>query len=736
MLKRKITSVIVFALAILGAQAQNLSYQNTMTPTQLVNDILIGQGVTATNVTFNNSAANAGVVQQAARGFTATNFPFTNGVYLRTQGAASVAGDPQLNGIANGNVTNGAILEFDFVATGNLLSFRYIFASSEYTSFTCSGFNDAFGFFISGPGITGTANLATVPGTNVPVSINTVNSGTPSAGNPGPCAAADPNWQANSIYFTTQYGTFTGEGYNGSTVAMTAISNLICGETYHIKLAVANVLDQALNSGVYLEGGSFTVDPVEFGFNTVTNDNIMLEGCQQFAELIFTRSGCQNNNVPLTAYLDFAGTATNGVDYALLGDSVYFAPGVDTIIWIINPFEDGITEGQETIDMTITSYVMNDTLVSTATFYINDRPFVDVNGTDLTYVCLQDTATVSAVGANGVEPYSYAWDTGDSTQSILGQLNGNGVYPFIVTMTDACGYQDVDTVYVTMNQTLAIDTMYQFPATACNPDGAVSGVAVGFTGVPDYNWTGPGPNTTNGIDATVFQGLTSGWYYFTVTDNVCSVNDSIFVEQSNAPVAQTTPSIVGGCSPLTVTFTNESQNATSYKWIFQGGQEINTTELTSQTQVFTAPTNVQLIAFQGQCSDTADVFINIAECGCTDPLALNYNPLATFNDGSCLYPTPSAQAGNVFTPDGDGTNDSFTLIDVKNAATVNLIILNRWGNVMFDKTEVGQSPSWDGKDQNGNQVPEGVYFYKYVVTGVNGDSVDGHGFVQVLRKTN
>lgn len=734
MLKRKITSLIVLALVVFGSHAQNFTYQNTLTPTQLVNDILVGQGVIATNVTFNNSPANAGVIQTAARGFTATNFPFTNGVYLRTQGAGSVAGDPQLNAIASGNVTNGAILEFDFVATGNLLSFRYVFASSEYTGYTCSSFNDAFGFFLSGPGITGAQNLAVVPGTSVPVTINTVNSGSPSGGNPGPCAAADPNWQANSIYFTTQYGTFTNESYNGSTVAMTAISNLICGETYHIKLAVANVSDQALNSGVYLEGGSFTVDPVEFGFNTITTDNTMLEGCEQFAELIFTRSGCQDNNIPLTAFLNFAGTATNGVDYNLLADSVYFAPGVDTIIWTINPFEDGITEGQESIDMTITSYVLNDTLVSTATFYINDRPIVDVTGTDLSYVCLQDTATVTAIGADGVEPYSYAWDTGDSTQSSLVDLNGNGVYQYIVTMTDACGYQDKDTVYVTMNQTLAIDTMYQFPATACNPDGAVSGVAVGFTGVPDYNWSGPGPNSPNGIDATVFQGLTSGWYYFTVTDNVCSVNDSIFVEQSNAPVAETTPSIVGGCSPLQVTFTNESQNANSYKWIFQVGQEVNTTELTNQTQTFTETTLVRLIAFQGQCSDTAEVLINIAVCGCTDPLALNYNPQATFNDGSCLYPTPSAEAGNVFTPDGDGINESFTLINVQNAATVNMVILNRWGNVMFDKTEIGQSPSWNGKDQNGNNVPEGVYFYKYLVTGVNGDTVDGHGFVQVLRK--
>jgi hypothetical protein len=249
--------------------------------------------------------------------------------------------------------------------------------------------------YVPSNGITGNQNLAVVPGGTIPVSINTVNSGSPSGGNATPCFNADPNWQSNSIYFTTSFGNFSGQGYNGATIAMTALSNLICGETYHIKLAVCNVADQALNSGVYLEGGSFTVDPVEFGFTTITDDNIMLEGCNQFSELIFTRGGCQDNNVALTAYLDFAGTAINGVDYNLLPDSVYFAPGVDTIIWTINPFEDGLTEGQETIDLTVTSFVMGESVVSTATFFINDRPIVDVTGTDLTFVCLQDTTTVS-----------------------------------------------------------------------------------------------------------------------------------------------------------------------------------------------------------------------------------------------------------------------------------------------------------------------------------------------------
>src|SRR5690606_1780277 len=99
------------------------------------------------------------------------------------------------------------ILEFDFVPNGDSLMFRYVFASKEYPGYTCSSFNDAFGFFISGPGINGpfsnnAINIALIPGTDVPVAINTLNSGTPSGGNlASTCFNANPDWVEHSMYF-------------------------------------------------------------------------------------------------------------------------------------------------------------------------------------------------------------------------------------------------------------------------------------------------------------------------------------------------------------------------------------------------------------------------------------------------------------------------------------------------------------------------------------------------------
>lgn len=737
-----ILSLVCLLLICFGSQAQMITNQNTLTPTQLVNTVLVGQGVVASNIKWNGSATNANSVQPSALKFTATTaFPFSQGVYLRTQNGTSVSSDPDLNAIATNTVRNGSILEFDFIATGDTLSFNYMFASAEYPDYVCSEFNDVFGFFISGPGISGpfsnnSMNIARIPQTNVPVAINTVNSGVPGEILPGEyypesnCAAQDPNWVSNSQYFTTQYGNYSGQGYRGGTISLPAGATLICGETYHIKLAVCNVGDQLLNSGVYLEGGSFSSHPVDFNFNTYTLDNVIYEGCNQLGTLVFTRSGCNDANESLVAYTSFSGQSQNGVDYELLGDSVYFAPGEDSVVWQIIPFEDGLTEGIESIDITIMSILINgDTVYSYGTFYISDMPAITLTAPDVAFQCLRDEAQITASATGGFPPFTYLWDHGPTTSSTTVPLNGNGVYGYKVTATDVCGYTKSDSVYVTMNQTLVIDSMQQHPATACLPTGSVAGFASGFTGTPLYNWSGPGANSQNDVDASVFQNLSPGWYYFSVTDNVCAVNDSILLGQTQAPVASFTADHVVGCSPLTVNFTNTSQNASNFQWSFGNGLSSNVSNMSNQSSTFTQSATVRLIASAAGCSDTMTLAISISICGCTDPNAINYNGAAQVDDGSCTFPIPAVEIPNVFTPDGDNANNLYFL-NTTNALNIEMWIYNRWGNEMYHGS--GLNPAWDGKT-NGTEAQDGVYFMRYIVKGYN-SSLEGHGFLHLIRK--
>src|SRR5690606_7582028 len=201
--------------------------------------------------------------------------------------------------------------------------FRYVFASEEYPGFTCSSYNDAFGFFISGPGINGpfqnnAINIAVIPETDIPVAVNTVNSGVASnPGNTPNCENANPDWIEHSQYFVDNSDEVEGDiQFPGMTVTFTAFANVQCGETYHIKLAIADAFDGSLDSGVFLEAGSFTSNSsvqVDLDIPVGVNDSTLYEGCG-VANLQFIRPG-EGTGLEETAYLEITGTAINGVDY-------------------------------------------------------------------------------------------------------------------------------------------------------------------------------------------------------------------------------------------------------------------------------------------------------------------------------------------------------------------------------------------------------------------------------------
>ena len=153
-----------------------------------------------------------------------------------------------------------AVLEFEFIPTSNEISFRYIFATAEYFGFENTEYNDVFGFFISGPGIAGpyasppgypdgSINLATFEsqeanslGQELPITVSSVNT----------------NYNNHLFIDNQQSPQTTISSANGFTVPMTATAQVQCGETYHIRLAIADGSDAALSSYVFIDGSSFS----------------------------------------------------------------------------------------------------------------------------------------------------------------------------------------------------------------------------------------------------------------------------------------------------------------------------------------------------------------------------------------------------------------------------------------------------------------------------------------------
>ncbi|MBC9813706.1 choice-of-anchor L domain-containing protein [Crocinitomicaceae bacterium CZZ-1] len=749
----RITTVGLALFYSFGINAQTtITYQNTMNPNDLVQNVLLGFGVTASNVTFNNDPGT--MMQGNARSFTATNFPYSQGVYIRTLGGDDVSSDSDLNAISTNDITNGGILEFDFVAAGNNLSFNYMFASEEYPDYVCSEFNDVFGFFISGPGINGpysnnAENIALIPNTNIPVAINTVNSGTPGIfGTAFDCAAQDPNWQSNSVYYTTQYATYSGEGYNGGTVSLPSEITLQCGETYHIKIAVANVGDGALDSGVYLEANSFVSDAVQVVVATVTGDTTVFEGCTD-ASIYFIRPQSQINDT-LTIDYTIGGTATMGTDYNNLPNPITFLPGQDTIIVTITPIADGIPDNNETI--TITAQIVNacgDTITSTGTLIILDSVDLTLTYTNPTVFCINDSVPVPVIASGGFGPYTYEWSNGavGDTAYLATVDSVQGTIEYYVTATDACGYTGTDTVLVTVDQSLVIDSILSTPAT-CLPIGTVAtqtfpyGAHLQNPGNQNsydltFDWTYEHDTTFIFPNQSSLNNLSGGWYYLELTDNVanCTVNDSVFVDVVDVPFASVTAEPGAGCTPLEVTFSNSSQNSNQYFWDFGNGNGTVTNDLSSVNQTFDVTSIVQLVASNGDvnCNDTTTILVEIVTCGCTDPIAINYNMAAVIDDGSCIYPNPTVTAPNVITLNGDNVNDVFFLT-TEYAASIELIIVDRWGNVVY--SGVGNQttpPTWNGRNASGKMVSDGVYFYKYTIGGILGEVLEGHGFLTVVK---
>ena len=734
---KKITTIFSLGMLLFLGNNSNaqITVQNTQSPASLVQNVLMGTGVVASNITYNGSAVNAQMPQGNVTFFNnnGSAFPISTGVLLTSGNGVAAVGpnnvgsfsnnvpatpdvstDPDLIAIANDDPTNGVVLEFDFVPAGDTISFRYIFGSEEYPEFVNAGFNDAFGFFLSGPGITGpysnsSINIALVPGTSTPVTIDNVSPSTNSA------------YYVNNVNGVA-YGTSI--QYDGTTVVLTANASVQCGQTYHIKIAICNVGDQSYDSGVFLEADSFSSEAVDIAVATVTGDTTVIENCTS-AQFIFSRPQTQLGDTLLVNY-DIDGTAMMGTDYNNLPNPITFLPGEDTIVVTLFPTGDAITESPETVIITATTITeCGDTIVTTGTLYIIDGPDLPINESNPTVFCANDSVLVTATASGGFAPYTYSWSyAGQTGSSAYVPIFQNGTIDYYVTATDQCGNTGTDTVTVTMNQTLAIDTMMTFPASACTPDGAVSGMGQGITGQPSYHWEGPNTGGPNQIDATVMQNLAPGWYVFTITDNVCSVTDSVFLTSEPGPIADMTLSVLGGCNPLTVTFTNNSQNATTYEWYFGNGNSVTVNDLSSQTQTFTVSADQALIAINGPCRDTAFASVAIVECGCTDPMATNYDPTAVQNDGSCIYPEPSVIVPNIFTPNGDSNKDV-------NATEVILQINNRWGNSVYEGS--GLDPYWDGKI-NGTPAPDGVYFLQYTVKGLMDKEITGQGFLQLIRQ--
>jgi len=132
-------------------------------------------------------------------------------------------------------------LRLVFTTTSNgSIFFNYTFGSEEYNEYVNSQYNDVFGFFLDGTALTN--NIALIPSTSTPVSINNVNSG------------------SNSAYYRNneQSQLSSGLQYDGFTSVLTASATGLLAGQHTLYIAIADVADRGWDSGVFIQANSFS----------------------------------------------------------------------------------------------------------------------------------------------------------------------------------------------------------------------------------------------------------------------------------------------------------------------------------------------------------------------------------------------------------------------------------------------------------------------------------------------
>jgi hypothetical protein len=201
-----------------------------------------GNGITITNPVKFSPNAYTGTFSNGNK----TNIGITSGIILSTGVAAAIngvasnnantnssgAGYSLLDPLAGAPTFDASRIELDVVPNSSTLQMNYVFGGEEYPDYVGTPYNDAFGFFLSGPNPSGgnyvNENFAVLPSTNIPISVNTVNDGYL---NSGPCM--------NCSYYIDN-STGTSIKYNGFTTPITSTIKVTPGASYHLVIAIAD----------------------------------------------------------------------------------------------------------------------------------------------------------------------------------------------------------------------------------------------------------------------------------------------------------------------------------------------------------------------------------------------------------------------------------------------------------------------------------------------------------------
>jgi gliding motility-associated-like protein len=516
----------------------------------IVSDI-IGQGLNVINPTINCPNSAYGTFVNGAQ------IGIPDGIVLSTGNLnqlGNTAGfnmstdlgnncnDPQITSIEPTAQFDCCVLEFDIIPQCNEISIRFSLGSEEYPEYVSQSFNDAFGFFITGANPNGpnynNTNVALLNGTTI-------------------CSIDNINANTNSAFYVDNSAS-TNFVFDGYTVAITSIVNVVPCETYHFKLAIADATDGIYDSGVFIDFlqctniPTLTLNPTNPSCGQ-SNGQIEAVVTNGFPPLTYTWNPVPPNGQGVT-------TATGlsaGVDYNLIVSDGYSctddisdnvtlqttnAPNITN-----SPLVQSICSGESSTSVTWTSNLPGTTYA-----------WVAVGTTGLSGFTTSGTSTLPAqtiVNSNST--------AGTVTYTVIPSLNGCDGPPvdYVITVNPSPVLTAISDVVVCANQSVP---QVSFNS---NPSGAT------------FNWTNS--NTSIGLagagsgNISTFSGTNStsnsqiGQIVVTPSLNGCvgtPANFSVTVNPLPTINAITNQTVCAGVNVPVTVFTSQPNGAT-YNWV-------------------------------------------------------------------------------------------------------------------------------------------------------------------------
>ena len=314
------------------------------------------------------------------------------------------------------------------------------------------------------------------------------------------------------------------------------------------------------------------------------------------------------------------------------------------------------------------------------------------------------TGTALASASGGTPPYTYLWETGQTTAQLSGLASGW----YHLSITDA--QQCLQTAQIWVDQPPPLEVSLGAMPISCPgiTDGSCAATAEGGVSPYQFAWN-------NGATNTVLDELDEGDYRVTVTDlNGCTATGAATVAVELYPDVSLglDQTLLLGEEVLLIAQTNiPPAEILDYTWSGDGGEQ--------------------------QCPDCDRLQFLPVENGC-ERIVVRSIKGCLAEDEMCyqLIPKRRIYVPNVFTPDDSGENDFFTIYSDASVKEIRYLkIFSRWGEQLFQTEHIptNYEPSgWDGTFR-GEPMNPGVFVWVAEVEFIDGQVVVLEGDVTLLR---